>query len=554
MVLSSCGSSDANRNKMAKGNKLYGGEFRFMSIEKIKVLFPLHSMDLYSQRLNSQIYESLFKEGKEGNIVVPHLVENYSISADALTYTFNLKKGIFFHEDACFEDGTREFNSKDVQFVLESACKKSSINHISHLLVGKIVGSETFFNASNKNASITNISGIKIINNHRLSVTLTQPFAGFEKLLSHPSLGIFPEEAIKKYGDKILTHPVATGPFCLDQMNTSGIILKRNANYWKSDEFGNKLPFLDRIVMKYGVDKNSELIAFKKNEIDIILEVPVENVTNLFGSLKEAQNGKTIKHKIFSRKSSLTNFLAFANTQKPFNDPLVRKAFLYAIDKNKITEEVLMGEGIAADYGFIPEMIGFQQDTNYRITQNIDKARAFLAQAGYPGGQNFPETILWVNTIEGTSMSNWTTNVAQQLETTLGIKIILKYCSFEERQNAIRSGKALFWRSGWIPDYPDPESFVSIFYNKYSELNPFWGNVSCTNPSFNQLYEESLLEKNSIKRNALLNSCNRLLMEDAIVLPVYYDDFFVVLNLKIRDFVVNSIETMDLSNVYIKAI
>jgi peptide/nickel transport system substrate-binding protein len=553
-VIGSCGSSNSTKKTLAKGNKVYGGEFRFMSIEKIKVLFPLHSMDLYSQRLNSQIYESLFKEGKEGDKVVPHLVESYSVSNDRLTYTFNLKKGIFFHQDECFEDKTRELNSNDVQFVLKTACSKSSLNHISHLLVGKIVGSEMFFHQSSKNNVSKNLSGVRIINNHRLTITLTKPYAGFEKLLSHPSLGIFPEEALKKYGNNILTHPVATGPFCLDQINKSGIILKRNPNYWKSDEFGNKLPFLDRIVMKYGVDRNSELKAFRNNEIDIVLEVPVENVTNLFGSLKEAQNGKTIKHKIFSRKSSLTNFLAFANTKKPFDDPLVRKAFLYAIDKDEVTEDVLMGEGVAANYGFIPEMIGFQQDTNYRITQNIDKARTYLAQAGYPGGQNFPEIVLWVNTIEGTSMSNWTRNVAQQLEKNLGIKIKLNYCTYEERLVAIQSGKALFWRSGWIPDYPDPESFVSIFYQKYSEINPFWGNIYCTNPQYNKLYEESLLEINPINRNQLLNACNRLLMEDAIVIPIYSNDFFVVLNLKIRDFVVNSIETMDLSNVYIKAI
>lgn len=474
VLIGSCWSSNSSEKQIAKGNKVYGGEFRFMSIEKIKALFPLYSMDLYSQRLNTQIYESLFKEGKEGNKVEPHLVENYEVSKDGMQYTFNLRKGVFFHEDDCFEDKTRELNSKDVQFVIETACTKKSINHTSHLLVGKIVGSKEFFDQSEKNNGSKNISGIKIINNHRFSIALTKPYAGFEKLLSHPSLGIFPEEAFKKYGDKILTHPVATGPFCLDQMNTSGITLKRNPNYWKLDEFGNRLPFLDRIVMKYGVNKNSELNAFKKNEIDIILEVPVENVTNLFGSLKEAQNGKTIKHKIFSRKSSLTNYLTFSNTQKPFIDPLVRKAFLYAIDKNKITEEILQGEGIPANYGFIPEMIGFKQDTNFTITQNIDKARSFLSSAGYPGGRNFPETILWVNTVEGTSVSEWTLEVAKQLEENLGIKIILKYCSYEERQAAIRSGKALFWRSGWIPDYPDPESFVSIFYKKHSELNPFW--------------------------------------------------------------------------------
>jgi peptide/nickel transport system substrate-binding protein len=547
ILFASCSRNSSPEQKPAYGGKIYGGTFRFMSLERVNALFPISSSDIYAQRINTQIYESLFRESTKNQFVVPHLIESYSKSADGLLFTFDLKKGVRFHEDPCFDNKTRELTSKDVVFVLHFACSKSELNHLSHLLVSKIVGSEEYYKKTS-----TYISGIKIIDSHKFSIALTQAFTNFEKLLSHPSLGIFPEEALKKYGNSILTHPVGTGPFMLNKITDNGILLKRNNNYWRKDKFGNSLPFLSQIEMKYGKDKNSELRAFQNNEIDIILNVPAENVTNLFGSLNEAQSGKNQKHKVFSRKSSRINYLAFSTQHKPFNDILVRKAFLSAVDVLKVTSDVLMGEGIPATRGFIPEINGYESDTSFIVEYNPLKAKSLLAQAGYPSGNDFPPLTLWVNALSGTSTNLWTQNIIDQLKKNLNIDIKIKLCSFDERQQAIKKGEAVFWKTGWIADYPDPESFVSVFYQKYSQINSSWGNISWLNKNFEKAYISYLLEKNQDKRNEYLNKCNQYILDEAIILPVYFEDLFVVYNLKIRDFTVNSIETMDLSLVYLK--
>lgn len=549
LLIASCSQQSKLENPQALGDKAYGGSFRFMSLEKVNSLFPISTSDLYSQRINTQIYESLFKESNDNQQVKPHLIESYSKSSDGLLFTFNLKKGVYFHDDPCFSNLSRELTSKDVVFVLHFACSNSDLNHISHLLVSKIVGSKEYFQKKRKS-----ISGIKVIDKQRFTIELTQPYTNFEELLSHPSLGIFPEEALKKYGSRILTHPIGTGPFMLDKMNSNKIALKRNIRYWGRDNFGNKLPFLDRVEMIYGKDKNSELKAFQNNEIDIILNVPTENVTNLFGSLNEAQKGKNQKHKIYSRKSSRINYLAFSTQKKPFDNILVRKSFLFAIDPNKVTNDILMGEGIPANRGFIPEINGYLADTNFIIEHDPLKAKSLLAQAGYPSGNGFPELTLWVNTLPGTSTNKWTQNITEQLKTHLGIEVNIKLCSFIERQNAIKKGDALFWKTGWIADYPDPESIVSLFYKNYSQINPSWGNVSCLNRDFNNTYLAYLIENDQIKRNEYLNRCNQYIMDEAIIIPIYFEDLFVVYNIKIRDFKVNSIETIDLSSVYIKAL
>ena len=553
-LLVACSTKDNSLPQVAKGGKRYGGEFRFMSLEKVSNLFPMHSMDLYSQRINTQLFESLFKEDPSGKKVVPHLVERHSISTDGLTHTFQLRSGIYFHENDCFKEKTRELQASDIQYVLEFACSGLSLNHLSHLLVNKIEGSENFHNQSKKQLSPNHISGIKILDNYSFTIKLNKPFADFEKILSHPGLGIFPRECYEAYGENMLKHPVGTGPFQLEKMDESGIRLIRNHRYWKKDNFGNSLPFLESVTMIYGKDKNSELQAFEKNQIDIVLEVPVENVQDLFGSLAEAQGGKTIKHRIFSRKSSSINYLAFSLNKEPFNNIHVRKAFQLAIDRTKIVDDALLGDGFAAINGFIPTMDGYTLDSTITLPYDPAQARNEMALAGFQGGVGFPSLKLWVNSIEGSSVSKWTREVIRQLSTNLGIKIDIQYCSFKEKTEAIARGEALIWRSGWVADYPDPESFLSIFYKAHSTVNPFWGNISSTNTMFNNYYEKSLVEQNKKLRISYLNQCNKILMDEALVIPIYTDDFFVVLNLMLRDFQVNSLETMDLSMVYIKPI
>ena len=552
--LVACSTNEDNLPKVAKGGKSYGGDFRFMSLEKVSNLFPMHSLDLYSQRINTQIYESLFKEDLTGKRVIPNLVDQHTVSADGLKHTIQLRKGIYFHENECFENKTKELQAADIQYVLEFACSGLSLNHLAHLLVNKIKGSEEFHKASKKMLSPNHISGIKIIDAYTVSITLNKPYAEFQKILSHPGLGVFPKEAYVHYGENILKNPVGTGPFQLDKMNDEGIRLKRNNRYWKKDSFGNQLPFLASLSMKYAKNKNSELEAFEKNEVDIVLEVPVENVQDLFGSLADAQKGKTIRHRIFSRKSSSINYLAFSLDKEPFNNIHVRKAFQLAIDRSKIVNEVLLGEGFPAINGFIPEMDGYQLDSTIQLRFDPIEAKQELAKAGFGGGNEFPQLKLWVNSIDGSSVSKWTKDIIAQLKANLGIDIQLQYCSFKEKIDAISRGDALIWRSGWVADYPDPESFMSIFYGPHSLVNPSWGNVTSKNPIFNEFYEKSLIEKEVTTRTRFLNQCNNILMDEALILPIYSDDFFVVLNLTLRDFQVNSLETMDLSMAYIKSI
>jgi peptide/nickel transport system substrate-binding protein len=551
LILASCGGESTPVQKEAIGGKMYGGEFKFMSSEKVKSLFPIATADIYTQRLNSQIFEPLLKLDMETMEVVPAIAESYSVSKDAKTFTFKIRKGVKFHEDDCFSDGTRELNANDVKFCLEMACSGLKMNAMGYLLINRIEGASQFSKNSKNSIPKSGVSGIVVKDDYTLEVKLVEPFVGFDKLLTHTNLGIYPKEAYDKYGKDIHNHPVGTGPFMLEKMDDQGITLTRNNNYWRKDELGNQLPFLDKVVMSYAKDKKSELMAFRNKGVDIVLEIPVEEIENIFGTLQEAQAGKNIKHKVESESSMNVNYVAFACESEEFKNPMIRKAFNMAVNRDEIVDKYLLGEGWASKNGIVPNMDNYPSDKVKGYQYNVAGAQELLSKAGFPKGKGFPALDFYVNAIKGSSAHKMCIGVADQIKKNLNIDLKIKLCSIEERDQAIASGKAKIWRSGWIADYPDAETFLSLFYGNNvssSSVNAF----KFRNAEYDALYEKAFTELNPDKRNKLLVKCDQMVIDQAPVMPIMTDDFLIMINARVRDFKTNSMENLDFSTIFIK--
>ena len=555
-IILSCGGNNSETADMkAVGGKIYGGQFSFMSGEKIESLFPLSVSDVFSNRIMSQIFEPLLKIDIATMKVEPSLAESFTVSKDATVFTLKIRKGVFFHDDECFGGKGRELKVEDVKYSLDMACAGMEENEISYLLVDKIKGAKEF-NKKNKTLDIAKegVSGIKIVNSNTIEIKLNQPFVGFDKILSHNSLGIYPKEAVEKYGKEIKTHPVGTGAFSLETFNDEQIVLKRNPNYWGKDDFGNKLPFLDKVLMTYTKNKKSELLAFRKQKIDVVLEIPVEDIQDIFGSLEDAQSGKNVKHRVETEISLKMSYIAFANESKEFKDERVRKAFNLAIDRQGIIQNSLEGEGYAALNGFVPSIDTYPSDRVKGNVFNPTLAKQLLAQAGYPDGSKFPSLEIYVNTKEGSGVHKMVKGIVADLKKNLNVNFKIKLCSIQERNEAIHSGKAKIWRAGWIADYPDPENFLCLFYggniseNDGSVVNDF----KFSNKEFDQLYEKGLRELDNDKRNELMVKCDQLVIDHAAVMPILTDDFIVMVNVRVKDLKTNPLQALDFSKIYIK--
>ncbi len=556
ICLSSCGDSSlATEDLVAKGGKKYGGEFTFMSHEKINVLIPTYVGDVYNSRIISQLYDPLMIYDPASESVVPGVAESFSKSADSKVYTFKIRKGIKFHSDECFGGDGDELTAHDVKFTFDMACSGLKKNQIGHLLKMKIAGAQAFYTLTKNKTSIptSGVSGIKVVDDNTLKITLIHPSPGFEVVLTNPSLGIVSKKAFNHYGDKIDKHAVGSGPFVLESMTDDKIAMKRNPNYWKKDEFGNQLPFLSRVVIVYAKNKKDEFTAFGKGEIDLVLEIPVENVENILGSLKDAQNGKNIKHKVDGLASLSMTYIAMACESKEFSDVRVRKAFNEALDRHAIIDTWLEGEGWAAENGFVPKMANYDNTLVKGNTVNIEHAKSLMVSAGYANGANFPTLDFYVNATDGSGMHRMCKGIKKQLKDNINVNLNIILCSLEEREAAIASGKAKIWRSGWVADYPDPENFLSLFYGanvgeNSSQMNSF----KFKSAKFDRLFEAASREGNSEKRAKLYTQLDQIVIDQVAVIPVLTDDHVVMINARVKNFKASPLETLNLTSVYIK--
>lgn len=535
----------------AVGGVRYGGDFRFMSKEKVTILFPLAITDVYANRIAGQIFEGLLKIHPETMEIVPSIAKSYEVSDDSKVFTFTLQEGVKFQDDECFDEGKgREVTAEDFKYSLEFACSSNEMNKLAWLLKDKIAGASEYYDGN-----VDAVSGIEAIGKYQLKITLNTPFSAFHKVLTHTGLSVFPKESVEHYGDDVAKNPVGTGAYQLAEMTDEKIILDRNPNYWGTDDFGNKLPFLDHLIMTYSQNKEDELLSFRAEEIDLVLDIPVEEVENVLGTLREAQEGKNVKHKVDSKSSMSIQYYGFQHDSEVFSKREVRKAFNLAVDREAIIDTWLEGEGWAAKNGFVPKMKGYPNKSVKGHEFNVEKAKELMAKAGFPKGAGFPMVDLYVNATEGSGIHKLAKAVVFSLKQNLGVEVNIKLGSIEDREEGLRSGEVIFWRSGWVADYPDPENFLSLFYGGNIKsgdvnVNPF----NYKNEKFDALFEKALAETNEEERMKLLAQCDQIIIDDAVVMPLITDDFVTMVNLKIRRFVTNEMEHLDFSNIFVKEI
>jgi len=555
ILLSSCQHELDVASLKAKGGRKYGGEFRFMSPEKINSLACISSVDEYSSRVISQIYDPLFDLDLKTLELKPSIAESFFVNDDATVYTFKIKTGILFHKNDCFNGKTHELTAEDVKFSLEMACSNLKINKIGHLLVNRIKGAKSFFEKSSKELPKEGVSGIKVINSNEIQITLTKSFAQFEKLLSHSGLGIFPKEAWMKYGLEMGDHPVGTGPFEFESKNDAQIVLKRNNQYWKKDDFDNQLPFLAKIIVNYSTDKKNEFLSFRKEENDLVLKIPVEEVKNTLGTLIEAQDGKNIKHRIESRSSLNTHYIAFNNESGVFKNVAVRKAFNLVLDREDLINNVMGGDGRASLNGFVPEMLNYPINNVKGHSYDVSRAKQLLASAGYANGRNFPEIELYVVANEGAKPHVICEAIVKSLNKNLAINLSVKICSLEERDRAIYNKEAKMWMDGWLADYTDPETFLNLLYSKNKVSRKSYANhVYFNNSEFDHLFEQAVSELDKQKRCSLFVQCDQITVDYAPVMPLYTSEHTIMLNARVRGFQLNEMEVLNLTEVFIKEV
>ncbi|GAB4330266.1 MAG: ABC transporter substrate-binding protein [Flammeovirgaceae bacterium] len=563
LILSGCNKTESeseNTEKLtpANGGKFYGGVFRLNESEYIKNLFPHSIIDVYSYRVAAQVYEGLFKFDQRDLSPIPCLVASYEKDPTNTIYTFKLKQNVYFHDDECFSGGKgRLMTANDVKYCFTMLCTKSRTNQSFNLFDGILKGANEYYEATSDGKKPSfEVSGIKVIDNYTIQMELVKPNSMFLYQLARPGAFIFPKEAYEKYGQDMRVKCVGTGPYTLANVDEDiSIILKKNANYHGVDEVGNKLPFIDAISIRFLKDKKVELLEFRKGNLDMMYRLPTDYIIEILSETTSNDDTGYGQYDLQRNAEMSTQILTFFNKGEVFDDVNVRKAFSYAIDREKILDYVLNGEGYMEGYhGITPPAFDYYDISKVKgYNFNPDSAKIYLKKAGFPDGKGFPKITLDLNT-EGERYSNVALEVQKQLKENLNIDIELQIYPIAQITEKATSGDFNLLRLAWVADYPSPENYLWAFYSKnvpQSMSEKSYPNMArYTNPKFDELYEKALAAGTQEEAMNYFLQAEQLLMRDAPILILWYDEGYRLMQSYVKNFPNNAMQYRDFSSVY----
>lgn len=542
------------KNDGSKGNDKHseknGGTFVMAENNQIATLYPLSITSQVEGLVTSQIQEALVRLDSKTLEVIPGLAEKWDYSKDGKIITFHLVKGAHFQDDKCYSDGKGpEITANDVRYTLELIATKTEENYqFNTILKDRLVGVNDFFDKKSPS-----IAGIKIIDDYTFSLELINPSLSFLKLLANPAASIINETAIKAYGKNLKT---GAGPFVYDvSSSTDKIVLVKNPNYYLKDSAGFSLPYLDSIIVFILPSIEDGLSMFEDEKIDLINTLPSLRVKDVVEkNIKEFVSNppKTLLQR---EPEMMSQFYVFNTKQKPFDNSKVRQAINYAIDREKLVDNVLQGQGIgAAIYGITPStFLGYDIRIIKGYTLDIEKAKKLLTEAGFSNGKGFPEVRILVNSGNSRN-SSVAVELQKQLKENLNINVNFESLPNIQKYELQMHGKGDIFRDAWVADFSSPESFLSLFVGDgvpADNNSASFPNTSRYQNSTYDTYFKKGRDSNSKDTSyAYFMKAEQLLMEDAVIIPLWYEGSYRLLTNKVKNLNLNAMRYYDFTKTY----
>lgn len=507
LLLAGClGARAAGPPLAARGNTL-----RLAVETDIRTLDPATSTDWDSQPLIRLLYHGLLDYDDQANLIPWLARELPSLSPDGRTLTFHLRPGIRFSNG-------REVTAEDCVYGIERALDPATKSWGDGFLRG-IAGSKAFQEARGKDTALPkgpnglrprraeprNVSGLRAKDRYTLEIELTAPNPAFPDIMTMTFTYPVPREAVEAAGEDFFRRPVGPGPFVLKEWKRNlRMRLERNPRYT-----GPYQPHLDAVEILMSADEVVQQMMFERGELAFTPKIPDPDFIRMTTDPKWRDS-------VVVMPSNEVACFHLNTEMEPFDDRRVRQAMNYAVNKERILR-LINGRGIPA-YGVVPPaMPGF----NPRLRgyhYNPARARALLAQAGYPNGFTVP---FWV------SSNARTVKLSQALQQDLaevGVKLEIKTVAANVASPAYRKRRTLpIGYSGWYMDYPDPGNFLDTFLNGERITEDHCLNLAFyNNPKVNALLNRAGREQNRQRRLALYQEAEQRIVDDAPWIFLYF--------------------------------
>lgn len=506
---------------------------------------PAGVHDLYSAHVNGSIFETLFTYdylASPAKLVPRTAVALPEVSADGLTYTIRLQKGIYFAADPVFKGKKRELTSADYVYTFKRLLDPSLRSPNSWLLDGRILGMEVLLKQAQKTGKFNydqSVAGLQTPDRYTLVIRLTSPDQNFPMLLAHQPAGAVAREVIEKYRDKagfVMGHPIGTGPYMLSRWTPgSRIILKANPDFrsfvWNfkastsEDQKivkamqGKKMPQIGEIDIQIMEEGQSRWLSFIKDEVDLFAldgELTVQGLQD--GKLKPELVKKGVQ---LSRITDPSIDYHYWNMQNPVVGGLskdkiaLRRAMAMAFSADNYINILQKGDSQKLQAPIPSGVVGY--DPNYRssIPYSVKAANLLLDRYHYKvaadGWRTQPngKPVVIEMTLSGNNLrSQQQAEFWKKTLDSIKIKMTTKSMPFAEALKLEKQCKTMFKASAWIADYPDADNFMQLFYGKNIKIT----NNGCVKiPEYDRLYEQAQKMTPSPERDAIYAKMSRLL-------------------------------------------
>ncbi len=470
--------------------------------------------------------------------IIHSLAKSWDISGDRVTYTFHLRTDVYFNDDDAFSNGKgRKQTAADVVY---------SFNRIIDKQVAS-PGSWIF------NRKVDALQPFKAIDDSTFQLKLLRPYNPILGIMSMQYCSIVAKEAVEKYGTDFRRHPVGTGPFQFVAWEEGqALVLKKNQHYFEKDSAGNSLPYVDGIKISFYDSKATEFLLFRQKQLEFINDIEAsfkDEVLTKKGTLRKNWEGKIELQVNPYLNIEYLGILTDTSNELLKNSPMlskkIRQAINYGFDRRKMTLYLRNSLGTAAESGFVPMGLpSFDSAVVKGYHYDPVKTKQLLKEAGFPDGKGLPKVKLLTIAIYA-DMANFIAKQLQESGILVQVEVVQKSLLLEMTSGS----KALFFRGSWIADYPDAENYLSVFYSK----NPAPPNYTrYNNPAFDALFEKAISETNDSLRYKLYQQADQVMINDAPVVPLWYDKVVRLVQPNVKGFKPNALNLLELRRVQLK--
>jgi oligopeptide transport system substrate-binding protein len=508
--------------------------FRYNEATGIATLDPAFAKNQSIIWAVHQLYNTLVETDSELNIV-PSLAYRWDVSADRLTYIFYLRPDVFFHDHEVFEGGKgRRMTAHDIEYSFKRIMDPATASSGAWIFNNRVDSADAF----------------RALDDSTFQLKLATPFNPILGLLSMQYCSVVPREVVERYGKDFRSHPCGTGPFYFKSWEEGqALILLKNERYFEKDSEGLALPYLDAIKISFYDNKATEFLLFQQEQLDFINDIDAsfkDEVLTRKGELRKDWQGRIRLSKHPYLNTEYLGIVVDPGNEmmrySPLRHAAVRAAINYGFDRRKMVMYLRNSIGIPAESGFVPAGLpSFDSSVVKGYYFDPQRSRQLLRQAGFPDGKGLPPIKLLTIPI----YADLASFIAKELEDVgLRVQVEAVQKSFLLEQTA--KSTAQFFRGSWIADYPDAENYLACFYSK----NPAPPNYTrYSNPEFDALYERSLIEQDDSLRMALYQQMDRLIIRDAPVIPLWYDEVIRLVQPNVTGFEPNGLNLLELRRV-----